>query len=250
MAICNLRHSTGLALLLGLSFITANPASGEVVRFDFTGTVTNAFDNTPGDGDQIFDSNVTEGDAVTGSFTLDTSVVPFATIDGGFSGSGSGYSQSSVIGLTVALNGVTYSNDGAYNSGVVNDFRNAAAEPVFESFSVSDGEANGFDSTSGSDLLVDGVPRDAYLSLQFNDNDGTAFSSTALPTSLDLSQFEIAEGRIDATEPSGQFNPFVYAAFFSIDSITVTAVPEPGSVLLLSLLGTGPLLRRRSRQPN
>lgn len=72
---------------------------------------------------------------------------------------------------------------------------------------------------------------------------------TELPTSLDLGLFEIAEGTISGTRPSGQFNPFFYQATFRIDEITATAVPEPSMMAFLAgMIGAGVAFYNQRKQ--
>ncbi len=96
---------------------------------------------------------------------------------------------------------------------------------------------------------MDGAPEAARFDITFTDDDATAFSSAMLPTTLDLGSFELAEGTIRGTRPSGQANPLFYQVTFRIDTITATAVPEPSAATFLACCGTVAVVvfRRRRR---
>lgn len=231
----------------GLLFplLIGNFATAAIVQFDFVGTVTNRFNNGLPDPSDIFGLSVEMGDAVTGSFTIDTSVTPFLTIDGAIGGSAAGYMQMPPLGISVNLAGGVFSSDGNFSSATVNEFQNDAMFPPSEQFGVSDGVSSGTQDVSGDTILLDGSPETARLAITFTDFDLTAFSSTMLPTSLDLSQFEISEGTVSGTRPSGQANPFFYQAAFRIDSITATAIPEPSAIAFLGCITVTASLRRK-----
>jgi hypothetical protein len=81
---------------------------------------------------------------------------------------------------------------------------------------------------SGATVLDWYVP--THLGILLNDADGTAFSSVALPTSFDLSEFGYALAYIDFGSP----DPGDLASV--ILTLTSLTVPEPGAPLLLALI--------------
>ncbi|QDT07661.1 hypothetical protein K227x_60890 [Rubripirellula lacrimiformis] len=235
---------TGFAC--ALLTILSSSADAAIVRFDFDGTVFRRFNNGLPDASDIFGLSVTTGDAVSGSFTIDTAATVFGSLTGSVSGAAAGYTQTLPGGIRVELAGGTFTSDGDYATSIAHDFQDGTNPTAFEQFALSDGVSSGSQNITGDTILLNANPETARLGFTFQDNDFAAFSSTTLPTSLDLSLFEIASGAISGTRPSGQTNPFFYSVEFSIDSITATAVPEPSSMALLaSVAGVAMVLRRR-----
>ncbi len=228
---------------------SSSKAKAELVRYDFTGTVTNAFDNNFADPNVLlYDTVVAVDDNITGYFFLNTSATPYATIDGDVAGSGAGYAQAVPQGFRFQINGSTLTNEGAYNAGIANDYVPVLGALPFESLAISDGEQDTWVSQQGTQINVDGNLEDGYMSLQFNDNDATAFSSTDLPSTIDLADFEIASGTVRGTRPTGTGGaPFSYSLDFTVETLSVTAIPEPGSLAVLSGLGVIVSTRRRRR---
>lgn len=208
----------------------SSAADSATIRYDFDGTIVNRFNNGLPDPSDIFGLTVEVGDSVSGSFTIDTDAPVFGSLNGSISGAAAGYTQSPPQTLSVDLAGGVFSSDGVFASSIANDFQDDLSFPPFEQFSVSDGVSSGSADVSGSTIQLNGGSETAQLSLTFTDNDTTAFNSVALPTSLTLADFEIAEGTISGTRPSGNINPFFYQATFQIDSITATAIPEPSTL--------------------
>jgi hypothetical protein len=88
----------------------------------------------------------------------------------------------------------------------------------------------------GYRTVIDSPDLDGVASLVLDDEDGVAFSSEAIPTSLDLGDFELAVGFIDGGLGRG--------LKWQVESISV--VPAPGALVL----GLGLLGRRRRRSPS
>lgn len=239
--------TTGLISVISLA-MSISVARAEVVRFDFDGTITNRFNNGLPDASDIFGLTVNVGDAVSGYFTIDTSATQFGSFNGSVGGSAVGYTQSQPLEINVNLGSGVFTSDGDFASSIANDFQDNANSPPFEQFSVSDGVSSGTQNVSGETILLDGNQETARLSISFTDNEATAFNSTMLPTSLDLSMFEISEGTISGTRPSGQFNPFFYQAAFRIDSISAVAIPEPSSMAFVGGVTVLVVSRRRRRR--
>lgn len=236
--------TTGLISMISV-IMSVTVARAEVVRFDFDGTITNRFNNGLPNPSDIFGLTVNVGDAVSGSFTIDTSAMQFGSLNGSVGGSAAGYTQSQPLDIRVNLGGGLFSSDGDFASSIANDYQDNTISPPFEQFSVSDGVSSGTQDVSGDTILLDGNQETARLSISFTDNEATAFDSTMLPTALDLSMFEISEGTISGTRPSGQFNPFFYQAAFRVDSISAVAIPEPSSLVVLGGTVICCLIRRR-----
>ena len=220
-----------------------------IVRYDFTGEITSAIDNDPPTTPAIiFGTEIAIGDAVTGFFEFDTAAAETASQPGA-----SAYNQSPPLMFQIQVEGSVFRNDGVFATSVGNDL-DFGGGTIADAFAISDGVETNVPDLTGTMIVVDDILRDGRISLQFNDFDATAFISTALPSSLNLADFELsplslgvpgATGRIFGTEPSGQVNPFVYSAEFSIDSLTLTAVPEPTAMAFCGLAGICGLSRRR-----
>lgn len=103
------------------------------------------------------------------------------------------------------------------------------------------------DEASGDGFIVNIFgPNASSLILSLGDSTGTAFSSDALPTSLDLSQFDSASLGAGFGE-NGQ--PIASGEITSL-SLRTSAVPEPTTLVGAGLAGVGFLgyeLRRRRK---
>lgn len=231
-----------------LCFACSTTLQGAIVFFEFTGTITSVISNDPDNPSAIFGAIVAPGDPVSGYFSLDTTA-PVVGSEDGITGSGTAYGQNQPFRIFLEMGGVPFESDGLFIATVVNDFFNTTGGTPIDGFGVSDGVETGPD-LSGTTILVNGEVKSGWINLQFIDSTATAFDSTAIPTSLNLSDFNFAGGRVGGTEPSGQINPFFYSATFSIDSMQVTAIPEPSLTLLGSVVVLGMVVRgrRRSRQ--
>jgi hypothetical protein len=232
-----------------LMVLGGTAARAELVRFAFEGTVTNRFNNGLPDASDIFGLSVNVGDAVHGSFTIDTAATVFGSAVGAAGGSAAGYTQVAPQDMQVFLAGGVFSSIGDFASSIANDYQDNPLFDPFEQFTVHDGVSSGSPNLTGDTILLDGSPETARMRLEFTDLDATAFDSTALPDSLNLADFEIAEGTISGTRPSGQFNPFFYQATFRVNSISssVVAVPEPSMVAALCGVVAAVSLRNRRR---
>ena len=222
-------------------------ARAEVVQYVFEGTVINRFNNGLADPSDIFGLSVNVGDSVVGYFSLDTSAPVFATASGPVAGSAKGYTQSSPQEIRINLGGGVFASDGDFVSSTVNDYDDGSIFPTFDSFTVNDGVASGSTNLTGDTIRLNDGLETAKLSVDFRDDDATVLDSTALPTSLNADSFELASGTINGTRPSGQLNPYSYYVSFSVDSVSVMAVPEPSSFPLLLLVGYLTATQRRKR---
>jgi len=236
-----LLHGSLMACLF-LAF--ANGANGALLQFDFTGTITTAFDNDPGSNpDTVFGAILDSGDPVVGFFTLDTNAAETDSADG-LTGSASAYEHNLPFKISVEMGGVTFQSDGQFLASVVNDFTTMPGEDPFDIFGTSDGVEGSNPDITGVTVLVNDVVKDGRISLQFNDLSATAFDSTSLPTTLNLGDFDSSEGRFIGSEPGGLF----YFATFSIDTIEASAVPEPSSAALAGVVALGLIAVRHRRR--
>ena len=230
-----------------LGMLAGTSANAEIVRFDFTGSVTNRFNNGLPNPADIFGLTINVGNAVTGSFTIDTGASIFGTANGAVGGTGVGYTQIAPRDMRATLAGGLFTSNGDFASTILNDFQNSVNFPPADQFGLSDGVSDGVPNTTGLTILLNGNQETARMAFNFEDNQATAFNSTSLPTTLNLSVFETAQGTITGTRPSGNVNPFFYSVAFRMDTITATVVPEPASVALLWFACGGVMLNNRRR---
>ena len=229
-------------LLCGLS-ATAN---AQVVRYDFSGTIVSAFAVNPGATNQnIFGAITSLGDSYTGVFEIDLSASQSVVIPGMVSGSAVGYDISPPLRLQLLLNGVTFENDGPFFAGVINDFSDDVMFPVLDGLSVLDGFDPSLGGTDlvGSTFLADGVPQSGVLGLSFVDLTASIFNSNALPSSFSLSDFDTTGSTGFISGVDSDLNQV--GLNFTIDSVSVTAVPEPGGFCFVAATALGILRRRR-----
>ncbi|MCC9644400.1 PEP-CTERM sorting domain-containing protein [Rhodopirellula sp. JC740] len=196
----------------------------------------------------IFGNLITDGMSVTGFFFLDDAA-PQTDGFAGLTGSAAQYDQNVTQGFQINIGGSTFESTGVYNTAVINDFTSAVGQTPLDAFVVADGVSTGFADITGTEILVNGSPGSGRIGIQFDDADATAFSSDGLPTVLNLSDFESITATIDGEEPfPGGGAPFVYSVDFSVDTISVTAVPEPSMLAALGIAGTSLMARSRSRR--
>lgn len=235
--------STFIACLL---ITISSQANADLVQFNFTGTISAAFDNDPGSNpDTVFGAVVGVGDSVSGFFSYDTNAAETDSVTG-LTGGGSSYHQNLPYKIHVEMDGVVFESDGLFDTTVLNDFTFASGQTPIDIFGTADGVEGSQADVTGVTMFVDGVAQDGRIGLQFNDDDATAFASTALPTAFNLSDFEFAEGRIVGTDSGGIFH-FATFNFTSLEAATAS-VPEPSSLSLLGMATLGLISFRRSRR--
>lgn len=188
------RHFPIVFVVAGtISFLTM-PALAEIVHNDFIGSVTSSNCSLP---------SIAVGTPVTGSLSYDSTIPPNYN-----TGSVAGYVGSDGrVKYSITLGGVTVQNDeGSYSLQVLNN-----------SFG-SDGFNGFFSSVSGGVFDT--------IRFNFSDSTGNVFSSTALPDSLDLSNFTFSTGTLTCGTGG--------SVFFSIDELVPLPTPvaidiKPGS---------------------
>ncbi|MFV2065714.1 MAG: PEP-CTERM sorting domain-containing protein [Pirellulales bacterium] len=215
-----------LAIGTLLVFFGSPPTQAALVSYNFAGAITTA-------SDPLASFGIVTGDPFTGSFTYDTSL--------GIVSSGPGnvlYEQPAPIApltFSVTVNGVQYAaaNSSAPlriqvtdNSGGLNDqfvvhtvYTGSLVHPLSGSYPFSN------------------------MALSLRDSSATIFSSTAIPSSLDLNDFDLVGFSLNLSQNLG--DPASETLF--LGTITsLTAVPEPGSLMLmLTAISLIRLSRRR-----
>ncbi len=172
------------------------------------------------------------GQTVSGSYS-GSLVLDYSSVDQNPSDSVSQYSNI-VTAAFMQVNGIEYALSGNFvNTGFVfNDAPN-----VGDYFGV------GFAVTNTNTGEID------FFAIQFQQQDGSAFATAALPTSFDLTNFEPYD--INNTNSTGVVLPIPGLGgtdvFLALDSASLTLVPLPaGLVLLLSALATLTGVSRKS----
>jgi hypothetical protein len=202
-------------MVLGLLF-AAGRGDATTLTFNFTGTVLSNDFNPFGITDLT-------GTPVTGSFSYDS-----GTADTDADPTTGLYLQQNLTFNFAFASGATVTNDGDFIVLVFND---------------RPGVGDGLQVGSEHPALVNGVlESSASAALLLADLTQTAFSTDALPTTLDLADFAFRRGSlVDADREGVGIN-------FGINTLTAAAVPVPeAGTLALLAGGLSPLIRRSAR---
>jgi len=157
-------------LLLVTAVRSAQPvqaAPAQLLTYYFTGRIT-SISGTP------FGLSPSLGQSVTGSITYDLGLASAYN-----TGAVAGYNQPSPSGMSVIISGVT-----------IHSLNYNAFQVINNSF--------GFDNFNGffTSILAGGVPNSGYVSFNLTDFTQVAFSSTALPMTLNTSSFSSRTGTV------------------------------------------------------
>jgi hypothetical protein len=210
-------------LVMALSvMLYVNTSYAAIVTFQFSGTVTGVFDTTGFMASNGIQENTS---TFTGSFSYDSDMVsasPYSfakdylganfsiTIDGSFD-----------FFVNSPENTELYVSDSNDVGGYIEDGLQITAYKPNVTFPVFSGEQPSF-TTEVIELIL-------------NDSTGNAMTNALLPTTIDLSNFDLATIYITASTPPGE-EFCTYSIDGTITSLTTTVVPIPGA---LWLLGSG-----------
>lgn len=205
---------TLIKILLLNTLIISTPISAAIVKINFQAEITNIninkFVYTNNNFSQV-------GDIINGSFSYDTNApLNGPTITNFY------YQQPDTATFGVDMNvgtvGVLKENGNGYSVSMTINFQNSSLYNGAHSFSMS------------SSTLTDDWP--GGLGAQFNltliDTTGTAFSSNALPNSLNLSDFDYKSFTINDWN-SGTDE---WSIQTNLTQLSVAAVPVPSSIVL------------------
>jgi hypothetical protein len=199
--------------LLPLALLAASPtpALAELIPLTFEATINTVAPE--------LESAFTVGETVTGSFVVDTTASDLEP------GPDEGDYAEAISELEADFGGyaVTGLDVGLY-------VRNGET-PMVDNFFVSG-------DVSGSD--VGGLSGPTFF-LDLGDTENTVFSSAAIPTELDLADFEVAN--VSLSFPDGGFNRSVVANVTEL----VYEVPEPAAPLLALVGALALALRSRAQ---
>ena len=198
------------ALALALAGVTAGGAAAAPITVSFTGTITFV-------PMQISSGPFESGDAISGSFQLEAATPDLdpAPTEGEY--------QGAVSNLSFTFGG--YSGTGTGENQL--HMRDGAGNVVDNFFVQSD--------FSGADVA--GFPPFHFL-FDLGDAENTIFSSDAIPTSLDLADFEVRNLILGFEDGSS-----IYNVNGTITSVTY-AVPEPALLGLAGLVLAAARARR------
>ena len=207
-----------------------------IISFDFTGHVTEVGSSWNGTG-------VAVNDSVLGEFTYDTTISDRSPGDPAYGG----YIHDPPFapnGLTIQTGEYTFVADASKNFlvNVYNDYGDYKDTLAF-------GWGGFVEPVKvGGPALPFGLDN---MALSFWDSSGTAFSSDALPTSLDLADFDRFLDRMGwVTLQSG--DPWNHRFYFDLDTLSLgtpsggggggggggAVIPEPSTFVIWSLLAT------------
>ena len=205
-----------MCAVVGLIFAIGTSAANAAITYNFSGTVTNILRD---DSSGIFASNFAVGDSVTGSYTLDPTIIPTFPRPS--------YARYAGNSFNVTI--------GSHNFSGTADHRVFNDDPVVDAFSIIN------ETGYTSPILGDLISRTFFV--QFFDSSGSVFSSTDMvldPPPLTSFDYQINGLRLDNINDPEDYG----ALYFNVDSLSV--IPTPGAILLGSIgVGLVGWLRRR-----
>ena len=215
-----------LISLMFLLFVASN-VNATYITYQFSGQVTTILHD---DSSGIFGSTFSVGDVISGTYTLDTSIIP-------------SYPRPTFaryVGNSFDLNIGSQHFYGTAEHRVFNDDTVITPGQTLDVFSIIN-ESGTYNSPSLGDLVS------STFFMQFFDFSATTLSS--LDMVLDPPPLSSFDQQINGLRLDNSDDPNDYGAlYFNVNSLSRVAVPEPGS---LALLGIGILLlaMRRTVRP-
>lgn len=207
-----------------VAFLAAGPALAVPVTFGFTGSVDFAAGSV--EGEAVLPFGV--GDTINGSYTFDSEIDDFG---------GSIYFPLSSVGYTVGS--MSVSIDFASDSAVCNPVLACAPTPTLAPWEthiqVGGGQTNGFYIVTGlqygTGLLQETLVFDLTL---LDDGVGHALPNDDLPLlPPDLSNFDQSVGGSFRWRTAPEYSSTAYTGFYTLDSLYLVPIPEPGTGVLL-----------------
>ena len=218
--------TTATLVVLTLSAVNS-PAHAVLLNFTFGGEVTALLDSE-GDPTTLLSSQFAVDDRFTLTFSIDTE-----TPDG-TPGDASMGSYEGVTGLSFSFtNGYSASDSEPTNLFIFDEFFSTSDQFQVGASTPSGPSVGGFDAVEFFLILLD--------------TSATVFTSDSIPTDLDLGDFNGSQFAV-TFEDSGSQQVLVNS---EIDSLSVTAIPEPSAFLfgsvVAALVGVCSNTRRRRR---
>jgi hypothetical protein len=210
------RTCCGLAVMLGL-WIGSGEASADIVTLSFTGSVTSVPDN-----EHLFGGQVKVGDPFSVTLTYDSTIPNSGSGD---VGEYAANTNTPPLGMTLNVDNFSFVpyQPAGYGYGIRVSINQGSPTP--DSFA------------AGGALLVGANGADSGV-ITLGDSTGTALTSVALPTSINLNAFD-----------QRQFVLFSEGGFNLVGTINGSVVPEPSAWVLIGMglmFGLG-IFGRRAR---
>ncbi len=227
---------------VGLTVAATRPAAAAIISYDFTGSVTTVTDNT----NFALNGTIPLGTAATGSFSYDASVAgtPLDANSTWYPGAPVAFSVN-VGGGLLTFAPATFN---FFDPSVLVRNDDPSFGDVF-AFQAGEKPPTGLVLPAGATTSADF----AFVStLVLEDTSNAVFSSTSIPTTLNLGAFTDAWLNLFGGAPVDSIGvAFPGEIYISLDSLTPqpAPVPEPTTLLLLGsgLLGIAGVTRRRKK---
>ena len=198
------RTQRTILVLLGLTvaICCVSPAHADLI-FTFAGEVASV--DTP------LDSQFTVGDTFTFTFSIDETTADT--------------NSSPEDGVYPGVTGVSFSYSNGYTGG-------AASSPILavQSRSSFDALSSQFNPTGAG---VSGQTP-SFIEFSLDDTTATAFTSDAIPTALDINDFDVTRLQLFFSGSAGETS---VTGIITSASVTLSAVPEPSSLAVWVLGG-------------
>lgn len=226
----------GFGVVLGVSAL-AVPSRAELVTYNFTGTI-----NVLNDSNDWLGGQVNLGDQFSGTLIYDTSTAKLSGTTPIFSGYayqnlGADRRFVSPIGITAQVGSYSVAPNYVFGDMYLAVFNNAPT--------TFGGVGDGFSAQQNDSVLRGNQRHLLAYEIFLGDLGASAYSSTALPTSISTSSF--TDGTFSLVEYVPGSSGLVPVVVFQGTIDGLRAVPEPSSLILCGLAVPALLLAQRRR---